>query len=176
MDILRRCDKGESTAAIRNVLNLPESTLHTIRKDREKIMAAIKAGAGSCATKVSSGQSNIMVRIEKMLVKWMDQRKRQGLNVALDDAKNKTMDCYSYLKEKETSSVPDFVATTSWFYKSKVRYGFHSIKRSVEAKSADNDAAASYPDRLKAIIEEGGYKHQQVFNMDETGLQWEGDT
>ena len=54
IDILRRYDKGELTAAIRDTLNLPESTLHTIRKDREKITAAIKAGAGSCFTKVSS--------------------------------------------------------------------------------------------------------------------------
>ena len=40
MDILRRYDRGKSTAAIHNELNLPESRLHTIRKDMEKIMAA----------------------------------------------------------------------------------------------------------------------------------------
>ena len=34
----------ESTATIRNALNLPESTLRTIRIDREKITAAVKAG------------------------------------------------------------------------------------------------------------------------------------
>ena len=79
MNILRRYDRGESTAAIRNTLNLPESTLHTIRKDREKITAAfyVKAGAGSCSTKMSLGQSNIMVCTEKMLVTWMDYRKRR---------------------------------------------------------------------------------------------------
>ena len=43
MDILRRYDRGESTTAIRNVLNLADSTLRTIKKDREKIMAAAKA-------------------------------------------------------------------------------------------------------------------------------------
>ena len=58
MDILRRYDRGESTATIRNQLNLPESMLRTIRKDREKITAAIKAGAGSCSMKVSLGQSD----------------------------------------------------------------------------------------------------------------------
>ena len=92
MDILRRYDRGESTAAIRNSLNLPESKLRTIRRDREKITAAVKAGAGSYSTKVSSGQSNIMVRMEKMLVMWMDHRKRQGLNMTFDDTKKKAMD------------------------------------------------------------------------------------
>ena len=43
LDILRRYDRGESTDAIRSVFHLAESTLRTIRKNREKIMAAIKA-------------------------------------------------------------------------------------------------------------------------------------
>ena len=65
MDILRRYDRGELTAAIHNALNLPENTVRTIRKDREKITAAFKAGAESHFTRVSSGQSTIMVRTEK---------------------------------------------------------------------------------------------------------------
>ena len=76
MDILRRYDRGESTPAIQNTFNLPEFMLRTIRKDREKITAAVKAGASGASTKVSSGQSNIMVRMEKMLVTCMDHRKR----------------------------------------------------------------------------------------------------
>ena len=76
VDIIRRYNRGESTAAIRNTLHLPEPTLRTIRKDKEKIMAAFKAGAGSASTRVSSGQST----------------KRQGLDVTFDDTK-KVMDC-----------------------------------------------------------------------------------
>ena len=86
MDNLRRHDRRELTAAIRTALNLPESTLCTIKKDRE-ITAAVKAGAGSRSIKVSSGQSNIMVCMEKMLVSSMDQRKHQGLNVTFDDTR-----------------------------------------------------------------------------------------
>ena len=171
MDILRRYDKEESTTAIRNELNLPELTLRTIRKDREKITAAVKAGAGSCSTKVSPGQSNIMVRMEKV-VTWLDHRKCQGLNMTFEDSKKKAMDCYSYLKKKETGPVPDFVASMGWFYKFKTRHEFHNLKCSGEVKSADEDAAPSYPDHLRAIIEEGGYNPQKIFNMDETALQW----
>ena len=112
MDILRRYDRGESTAAIRNMLNLPESMLRTIREDREKIMAAVKAGAGSCAMKVSSGQSTVMVRMEKMMVMWMDHRKRQGLKVTFNDTKKKAMECYNHLRRKEMDPIPEFNAST----------------------------------------------------------------
>ena len=125
--ILRRYDRGELTAAIHNVLNLLESMLCTIRKDREKITAAVKAGAGSCSTKVSSGQSNIMFCMEKMLVTWTDRRKLQGLNVTFDNTKKAAMDCYTFLKEREMGLVPKFVASTGWFYKFKTSYGFHNV-------------------------------------------------
>ena len=168
VDIKRRYDRGESTNAIRNALHLLESTLRTIRKDREKILAAFKAGAVGASTRVSSGQSTLMVRMEKMLVKWMDRHKRQGLSVTFNDTKKKAMECYEFLKAKETGPIPEFVASKGWFYNFMARHAFHS-----EAKSADAGAAALYPDELRTIIEEGGgYKLQQVFNMDETGLQW----
>ena len=51
IDVLRRYNRGESTVAIRNALNLPESVLRIIRKDKEKITAAFKSGAGSASTR-----------------------------------------------------------------------------------------------------------------------------
>ena len=172
IDIIGRHNREESTAAIRKALKLPESMLRTIRKDREKITAAVKASAGSCPTKVSSGQSNIVVWMEKMLVTWLDHRKCQGLNVTFDDTKNKAMDCYSYLKEKETNPVPDFVASTAGFISLRPAVGSimpSSWKRLRELMR--RPLLASYPDHLRAIIKEDGYKPQQVFNMDKTGLQ-----
>ena len=124
MDNLKRYNRGEPTAATRNTLNLLESRLRTVRKDREKLEAAVKAGTGTCSTKVLSGQSNTMVRMEKMLVTWMDQQKHQGLNVTFDDTKKKAMDCYTFLKEKGMGPVPEFVASMGWFHEFKTSYGF----------------------------------------------------
>ena len=92
LDVIRRYDRGESTSAIRGALNFPESTLRTIRKDREKILATVKSGASTLSTKIS-GQSSLMVRLEKMIYTWMSHRKHQGLSVTYDDTKRKAMEC-----------------------------------------------------------------------------------
>ena len=172
VDIIWRYERGESSNAIRLSIGLPESTLHTIRKDKEKIIAAFKAGTGASASMVSTEQREFMVHLEKMVFTWMDHRKRQGLSVTTDDAQKKALEIYEHLKAKETGPVPDFVASRGWFHNFKARHAFRSIRRSGETKSADADTAAAFPDELRAVIEEGGYKPQQVFNMDETGLQW----
>ena len=52
MDILRRFDRGESKAAIKRRFRVGNTTLHNVRKNRERIMAAVKLGAGS-ATRVT---------------------------------------------------------------------------------------------------------------------------
>ncbi|XP_039608826.1 tigger transposable element-derived protein 1-like [Polypterus senegalus] len=144
-----------------------ESTVRYIKKDEKSIRstAAVSFNQGGeknyCRKKNISVDTNIIREKAKQLYdKFADA------GDALDDDPQPGTSA-----ESPTESC-EFTASKGWFQKFKKRFNLASVNLQGEAAS-DKAAAEKYvADTFKAIIKEGGYRPQTVFNMDETALFW----
>uniref|UniRef100_S4RF28 HTH CENPB-type domain-containing protein n=1 Tax=Petromyzon marinus TaxID=7757 RepID=S4RF28_PETMA len=177
MDIIRRSEKGETSAAIGRALGLNRSTIGTIIKDKERIVEHVKIAA-PVKSIIITKQSGVLSEMEKRLLMWIEDRNRRCAPVSLLQIQKKAKSLYEHLKPKvgegEGASKSDkFVASRGWFHRFKARANLRHVKSLGEATSADVEAGLEFPNRLAdVIIEEGGFSAQQVFNMDEMGSFW----
>nr|XP_006008485.1 PREDICTED: jerky protein homolog-like [Latimeria chalumnae] len=63
-----------------------------------------------------------------------------------------------------------FAASQGWLDCLKRRHGISQVKISGEIRLADSEAASTFPDELKAYLEEEGFTEEQVYNADESSL------
>ena len=171
MEILSRYDQGQKTSIISHALGLGESTLRRVRDNAAKIRATVEAGSSRTLQRVAYSRSSTMERMEKMLATWIQHQNKTGIPVSLAIIQEKAK---SLINDIEGNDGPNtsFQASSGWFAKFKLRHGFHNIKMTGEAASADTESARKFPEMLKKTLEEGQYSSKQVFNVDETGLYW----
>ncbi|GFV08381.1 jerky protein homolog-like [Trichonephila clavipes] len=87
----------------------------------------------------------------------------------------KAREIFEKLKEQtpgSSSEELEFKATTGWFTKFKRRSGIKHVLMHVESASADKEVAEKYCLKFQEFIETEGYRPQQIFNCEETGLFW----
>uniref|UniRef100_A0A8C5WFA2 HTH CENPB-type domain-containing protein n=1 Tax=Leptobrachium leishanense TaxID=445787 RepID=A0A8C5WFA2_9ANUR len=175
LDLLR---EKKSYAAVARHYGINESTVRYIKKNEAAIRSTVAVSFCDSAKKVTTVRNKNIVRMESALALWItDCRKK---NIPLDgNIREKARKLYQQFATDAENPGPstapdpqDFKASKGWFDRFQKRFNIKSVSLHGEAASADTEAAQKYPETFRHMIEEKGYKPEQVFNMEETGLFW----
>ena len=100
-----------------------------------------------------------------MLIIWMQDMIHRNVPLSGLAIRHQALDFYKFVKNKaKDSSNETFVASRGWFDRFRKRYSLHNVTFSGEKASADAEAAAAFPPKLRNLIEEKGYVSDQIFN------------
>lgn len=168
LSILERLDKGESVQSICREFNVGKSTVNDWRRNRKCIetfctqIEAEKVLSTRCTLKKPK-----LEQVDDALWLWFMQERRRGTPINGPILKEKAIILHAKLGGKDT-----FTASDGWLSRWKKRHGVHFISVCGEKMSADQPAASGFSEKLKSIIASEKYSPEQIYNIDETGLNY----
>lgn len=174
-DIITEHEAGTSIKALTSTYFLEKSTICTIIKNKKKLKKEVTQACPLQSTRIRNKEiPSIISRLENLLSAWItDQTQRLNIPMTQRVICAKAISLFNTLKSKYGDEcLETFVASNGWFFRYKNRAGWHNVKIQGESASADHDAAKSFPDELKRVIDTYHYTPSQIFNVDETGLFW----
>lgn len=178
LDVIKLHEEGASFAKIGREKGMDESSVRKLIKKKEQYKSQGMATASYLSKVVTKTRSTRMVNVERLLSIWIEDLNQKRIPLSQMEIQAKALSLYNDLKtvdnietEGEGTS-ENFTASRGWFFRFKQRTGIHNVRIVGESASADKEAASRYPRELSEIIQKGGYKDEQIFNVDETGLFW----
>jgi hypothetical protein len=160
-DAIKRLDSGESVKKIANEYRVGSTTV----KDCKKWCSVLAAPSPTRKMKSSEHQ-----KIDNALYLWFTQQRERGIPLSEPILQAKAISLGEELPVREAPET--FTASDGWLTRWKKRHGIRQLKICGEKLSADAAAVKEFQMRFKLIMEEEGYTPCQIYNADETGLNF----
>lgn len=124
--IINLLESGEKVAAVGRKFGISESSVRTIRDNKEKILkSAADLGSHAHLSKVVRNPN--IVKMEEMLMLWIQDLVYKKIPIDTRSIRLQASEFYSFLEEK-SSTEEDFSASKGWFEKFKNRFSLHNVK------------------------------------------------
>lgn len=165
---IERLDKGASVKSISDELGVGVTTVKDWKRNKKSIqdyctqIESEKILSSRCTLKKPTNEI-----VDDALWLWFTQERRKGTPISGPILKEKAMALHSKIENCGT-----FTASDGWLARWKKRHGVHFISVCGEKLSADPAAAAEWIKKLNDVITKEGLHPEQVYNMDETGLNF----
>uniref|UniRef100_A0A3Q1BQ93 DDE-1 domain-containing protein n=1 Tax=Amphiprion ocellaris TaxID=80972 RepID=A0A3Q1BQ93_AMPOC len=162
LDMLK---EGRSYAAVGRHYGINESSVRSIKKEENNIRRTAAISFNKDAKRVVTVRNKTIVRMESALALWINDCRKKNISLDTNVIRTKAKKLYETFADSDdihdSEEVEDFGPSTT---------ADHAVTKDASANTAGAEAYVNK--KFKTINEEGGYKPEQVFNMDETGLFW----
>lgn len=169
VNAIRRLDSGESAKKIALELGVGKSTVGDWKKNRSQIeqwCSNQASGSGIKARKTMKKGEHL--KVEEALFLWHEHVRGKGLPTSGPLLQEKALDFYKKI-EGETGQ---FTASDGWLDRWKKRFGVRQLTVCGESLSADESAVERFKAELFALLDKEGIIGDQIYNCDETGLNY----
>ncbi|XP_064418030.1 jerky protein homolog-like [Latimeria chalumnae] len=166
LEIVDRIHAGQSKAKISRDTGVPESTLRGWLKEEYKLRAFVMTVGETEGLSRKKACTASDAPLDTAVYNWFVQERAVGTPISGPIVKAQA--------EKfcqELNGDNNIAASQGWLDRFKRFHGISQVKISGEIRSADSEAASTFPDELKAYLEEKGFTEEQVYRpADESGL------
>jgi hypothetical protein len=123
--------------------------------------------AESVSKKVKRMRQTQHPEVTEMLELWVEQAMRDKIQLSGEVLRQKWTEfaVLCHVPEEDRLAL-----SAGWLDRLKTRLGLREFRRHGEAASASPEAVEEERKRVRELIQKGGWKARDIYNMDETGL------
>lgn len=168
LNALQRLDKGEPLKKVASEIGVGETTVKDWKKNRQTLESYCGQIENTGTLKHRSTlRRPVLEEVDNALWLWFSQERRRGTPISGPILKEKALILNKKLKGDEC-----FTASEGWLSRWKKRHGIHLLTISGEKLSADQAASSRFTEEFAAFVEAEGLGAEQLYNIDETGLNF----
>lgn len=169
LEALKRLDKGETLKKLAAEYGVGEVTVGDWRRNRSKLeQFTSNKCSGILSNSRKSMKSAEYNKTSEALFMWFSQQRQKGSPISGPMLQEKAIFFRNQFNEGES----DFTASSGWLDRWKKRYGVRQIEMCGEKLSANSEAVIQFREKIKKIVEEENLSLDQLYNCDETGLNY----
>ncbi|KAK7499105.1 hypothetical protein BaRGS_00009652 [Batillaria attramentaria] len=161
--VIELSEKGDSARKIAEKMDVGKTQIQSILLAKEEIKQEWKDGA-PCTRKYKRARHMLYGDIDAAVWEWFCSARAKGMPVSGPLLQQKAM-MFSV-----TLGHDEFTASNGWLQCFKNRHNIRAAALSGESGEVNEADVTDWLKRVPALIQEGGYTPDNIFNVDETGL------
>lgn len=167
LEVLNRLDNGESASKLAVEFGVGNSTITDWKKNRAKIEQFCISTTSKCTESRQTAKTTPLEKLDNALFVWFSQEREKGVPISGPLIKEKALQLNELMNGDKS-----FSASTGWLDRFKKRHGIRQLAITGERLSSNEAAATEYFNTFAGLITAGNYSPQQIYNADETGLNF----